>query len=101
MSTIEQIAASLQGYDPQALPAASVKEFLARLAEPVADVEAVGVFDALGRVLAQDLVSPISVPPRQCAALASACSGPSGWRSPKLARSAQSTTKPRRARSGP
>ncbi|MCB2016957.1 MAG: molybdopterin molybdotransferase MoeA [Hydrogenophaga sp.] len=69
MSTIEQIAASLQGYDPQALPAASVKEFLARLAEPVADVEAVGVFDALGRVLAQDLVSPISVPPHDNSAM--------------------------------
>jgi molybdopterin molybdotransferase len=58
-----QIAAELQGYDPQALSADQVNEFLARLVEPVRQTENVGVFDALDRVLAQDLVSPFSVPP--------------------------------------
>src|SRR3990167_1725285 len=62
MKTIEQIAAELQGYDPQALSAADVNQFLARLVEPVTETEDVGVFDALGRVLADDVVSPISVP---------------------------------------
>lgn len=33
MKTIEQIAAELQGYDPQALSATQVNEFLARLVE--------------------------------------------------------------------
>ena len=69
MQTIEQIAAALQGYDPKALPAASVNAFLARLVEPVTATERVGVFDALGRVLAEDLVSPISVPPHDNSAM--------------------------------
>ncbi|MBA4262755.1 MAG: molybdopterin molybdenumtransferase MoeA, partial [Comamonadaceae bacterium] len=69
MPTIEQIAAALQGYDPQALPTASVNAFLARLVEPVSASEAVGVFAALGRVLAQDVISPISVPPHDNSAM--------------------------------
>jgi molybdopterin molybdotransferase len=69
MSTIEQIAAALQGYDPKALPAGHVNQFLARLVEPVTATEAVGVFAALGRVLAEDVVSPISVPPHDNSAM--------------------------------
>lgn len=67
--SIAEIAARLQGYDPQALSAAGVGEFLAQLVAPVAETEEVGVFDALGRVLAQDLVSPISVPPHDNSAM--------------------------------
>ncbi|MEJ8838921.1 molybdopterin molybdotransferase MoeA [Ramlibacter sp. AN1133] len=67
--SIEQIAAQLQGYDPQALSADAVGEFLARLVTPVAQTESVGVFEALGRVLARDLVSPISVPPHDNSAM--------------------------------
>jgi molybdopterin molybdotransferase len=66
---IEQIAAALQGYDPNALPAASVNAFLARLVEPVHDWAPVDIFGALGRVLAQDLISPISVPPHDNSAM--------------------------------
>lgn len=62
MPTIEQIAAALQGYDPQALSAAHVNAFLDRLIAPVPEVESLSVFDALGRVLAEDIISPISVP---------------------------------------
>ena len=69
MKSIEQIAAELQGYDPQALPADSVNDFLARLVEPITEVDDVGIFDALGRVLAEDLVSPISVPPHDNSAM--------------------------------
>lgn len=69
MSTIEQIAAALQGYDPKALPAGHVNQFLARLVEPVTASEPVGVFAALGRVLAEDVVSPISVPPHDNSAM--------------------------------
>jgi molybdopterin molybdotransferase len=69
MKTIEQIAAELQGYDPQALSAADVNLFLAQLVEPVAQTEQVGVFDALGRVLAADVISPISVPPHDNSAM--------------------------------
>jgi molybdopterin molybdotransferase len=69
MKRLEDIAARLQGYDPQALGADAVGEFLAQLVEPVSGTEEVGVFDALGRVLAQDLVSPISVPPHDNSAM--------------------------------
>jgi molybdopterin molybdotransferase len=69
VKSIEQIAAELQGYDPQALSAEAVGEFLARLVEPVRDTEQVGPLEALGRVLAHDVTSPISVPPHDNSAM--------------------------------
>jgi molybdopterin molybdotransferase len=64
MKSIDDIAAALQGYDPQALSVSQVNAFLAALVQPVStdDSQDVFLFDALGRVLAQDVVSPISVP---------------------------------------
>ncbi len=64
MKSIDDIAAALQGYDPQALSVSQVNAFLAELVQPVStdDSQDVFLFDALGRVLAQDVVSPISVP---------------------------------------
>ena len=69
MNSIAEIAARLAGYDPQALPAAQVGEFLAQLVEPLQETEPVAIFDALDRVLARDLVSPISVPPHDNSAM--------------------------------
>jgi molybdopterin molybdotransferase len=69
MPRIEDIAAALQGYDPRALPVPQVNAFLSRLVEPPTDTETVGVFAALGRVLAQDVVSPINVPPHDNSAM--------------------------------
>ncbi|MFD1712753.1 molybdopterin molybdotransferase MoeA [Ottowia sp. GY511] len=69
MKSIEQIAAELQGYDPKALPADTVNAFLAELVEPVTDVERLPLMQALGRVLAEDIVSPISVPPHDNSAM--------------------------------
>jgi len=68
-TSVDQIAASLQGYDPKSLRADHVSAFLQRLIEPVREVEQVGIFDALGRVLAEDLISPISVPPHDNSAM--------------------------------
>jgi molybdopterin molybdotransferase len=68
-ATIAEIAAKLQGYDPQALSADAVGAFLAELVAPVRETESVGVLEALGRVLASDLVSPISVPPHDNSAM--------------------------------
>ncbi|WP_372661993.1 molybdopterin molybdotransferase MoeA, partial [Hydrogenophaga sp.] len=67
--TLDEIAAALQGYDPQALKAEGVNAFLERLVAPVEQTEAVALFDALGRVLAEDVVSPISVPPHDNSAM--------------------------------
>jgi molybdopterin molybdotransferase len=69
MKTIAQIAAELQGYDPQALSAAAVNEFLTHLVAPVTDTQELGIFDALDRVLAQDVISPVSVPPHDNSAM--------------------------------
>lgn len=69
MKTLDQIAAELQGYDPNALPADAVDEFLSRLVEPVAQTERVALFDALDRVLAADLIAPLSVPPHDNSAM--------------------------------
>lgn len=69
MKTIAQISAELQGYDPQALTASDVNLFLSKLVEPVTETETLPLFDAFGRVLAQNIVSPISVPPHDNSAM--------------------------------
>ncbi|WP_332740656.1 molybdopterin molybdotransferase MoeA [Hydrogenophaga sp.] len=69
MKSMEQIAAELQGYDPKALSADRVNDFLDRLVEPVTATEEVGVFEALDRTLAADVISPISVPPHDNSAM--------------------------------
>ena len=68
-NSLDAIAAELQGYDPKSLPANTVNAFLERLVVPVQVTESVGVFDALGRVLASDVISPISVPPHDNSAM--------------------------------
>jgi molybdopterin molybdotransferase len=60
--SLASIAAELQGYDPQALRVTEVNAFLSRLAEPVSAHDKVELFQALGRVLAQNIISPINVP---------------------------------------
>ena len=69
MKTLEQIAAELQGYDPQAMTADGVLDFLSRLATPVQDMLEVPLMQALGRVLAADVVSPFDVPPHDNSAM--------------------------------
>ena len=69
MRSIAEITARLEGYDPQALGAAQVGEFLAQLVEPLQETQQVAIFDALDRVLARDIVSPISVPPHDNSAM--------------------------------
>ena len=69
MKTLAQIAFELDGYDPQALPADEVLRFLSKLVAPVQDIGSVPLFDALGRVLAADVVSPFDVPPHDNSAM--------------------------------
>ena len=69
MKTIDQIAAELQGYDPQALSATDVLAFLSHLVQPVEATRDLPLFEALGRVLAEDVVSPFDVPPHDNSAM--------------------------------
>ena len=69
MKSLDQIAAELQGYDPQALSAGQVLDFLSRLVAPVTDAVKLPLFEALGRVLAEDVVSPFDVPPHDNSAM--------------------------------
>ena len=62
MNTLEQIAAQLQGYDPQALRADKALEFLHALVTPVSEVIRVELTQALGCIVARDVISPIHVP---------------------------------------
>ncbi len=67
--SLTEIAERLQGYDPQALSARHVNDFLAQLVQPVHEQETVPLMQAHGRILAQDVVSPISVPPHDNSAM--------------------------------
>jgi molybdopterin molybdotransferase len=69
VKTLDQIAAELQGYDPQALSADQVLDFLSRLVMPVQDVVELPLMQAFGRVLASDVVSPFDVPPHDNSAM--------------------------------
>ena len=71
MSRIADIAAALPGYDAADLSVDAVHAFLAQLTAPcvVTQRENVALFDALGRVLAEDIVSPLSVPPHDNSAM--------------------------------
>ena len=66
---LELIASAVAGYDPAAMPVAQAQEFIGRLLSPVQAVEHVPLRSALGRVLAQDVVSPIDVPSHDNAAM--------------------------------
>ena len=67
--SLADIAANLQGYDPQALPAHEVLNFLNQMVTPISEVEDVPIFQALNRVIAKDVISPIDVPPHDNSAM--------------------------------
>ena len=60
--SLDEIARSLQGYDPKALKIDDANAFIARLVAPVHGVERLPLRQCLGRVLSEDLVSGIAVP---------------------------------------
>ncbi|MCX2862807.1 molybdopterin molybdotransferase MoeA [Paucibacter sp. PLA-PC-4] len=61
-TSLQEIASCLSGYDPQALRVELAQDFIARLVPRVAAVEHLALRSALGRVLAEDIVSTINVP---------------------------------------
>ena len=61
-ASLQEIASCVGGYDPASLPVEAAQAFIARLVSPVEAVEKLALRAALGRVLAQDVVSGIAVP---------------------------------------
>ena len=60
--TLNDVTSCLSGYDPDALPVRDAQRIINAFITPVASEETVPLLSALGRVLAQDIISPISVP---------------------------------------
>ena len=55
-------ASCADDYDPNSMPVDKARALIARFLTPVTATERVHVRSALGRVLAQDVISPINVP---------------------------------------
>ncbi|WP_027804064.1 molybdopterin molybdotransferase MoeA [Paraburkholderia dilworthii] len=62
MTTHNEFSRCVAQYDPHALPVSAAQAITRQWATPVATVERVALRDALDRVLASDIVSPIDVP---------------------------------------
>jgi molybdopterin molybdotransferase len=69
MKTLDQIAAQLQSYDPQALRTDTALAFLQQLVQPVTEQQSVELMHALGGVVAKDVISPVHVPPHDNSAM--------------------------------
>ena len=62
MKSLDDIALSLQGYDPQSLRMSDANAFIAQLAQPINGCERLALRQCDGRVLAEDVVSGMAVP---------------------------------------
>lgn len=62
MPSLQSVISCLSDYDPSALPVAQANRIIADVIEPVGGIEQVAIRQALDRVLAVDVVSPIDVP---------------------------------------
>ena len=62
MKSLDDIALSLQGYDPQALRMADANAFIAQMVQPISGTEQLPLRQCDGRVLAEDVVSAMAVP---------------------------------------
>ena len=68
-ATLAEIGEQLAGYDPQALSADGVLAFLAHMVTPLGGAQAVPLLQTLDRILAEDVISPLSVPPHDNSAM--------------------------------
>ncbi|MES2316179.1 MAG: gephyrin-like molybdotransferase Glp [Pseudomonadota bacterium] len=60
--TLNDVTSCLSGYDPDALPVRDAQRIIADFITPIEGIENVPLLAALDRVLAADIISPISVP---------------------------------------
>ena len=61
-ATLAALLADLKDYDPANVPVAQAQEIIKRFIQPLQAMETVSLNASLGRVLAQDMLSPINVP---------------------------------------
>ncbi len=61
-STLSQLTRTLDGYAPDSLRVDVARQAITRFVTPLTETEAIPLKQALGRVLAADIVSPINVP---------------------------------------
>ena len=59
--TIRELSCA-DDYDPNSMPVDKARGFIRAFLQPVSGTERVAVRDALGRVLAEDVISPFNVP---------------------------------------
>lgn len=69
MPSLQSVISCLSDYDPSALTVDQVASILDNVIEPIRGIEQVPIRDALDRVLAEDIVSPIDVPAHDNAAM--------------------------------
>jgi molybdopterin molybdotransferase len=62
-------ASCADDYDPNSMPVAKARAFIHRFLEPVQGVARLPLRSALGRVLAEDIVSPVDVPAHRNSAM--------------------------------
>src|SRR6201996_8354823 len=62
MTTSNELSRCVAQFDPQALPVSAAQAIVRQWATPIGAAERVTLSDALDRVLAEDIVSPIDVP---------------------------------------
>jgi molybdopterin molybdotransferase len=60
--TLNDVTSCLSDYDPDALPVRDAQRIIRDFVMPVDGIEKVALLSALDRVLAEDIISPISVP---------------------------------------
>lgn len=60
--TLHDVTSCLDGYDPDALPVRDAQRIIGQFITPLEATEQLALRAALGRVLAADIISPISVP---------------------------------------
>ncbi len=61
-SSLAEAVSCLSDYDPEALPVEQAQQIVLQHVTPVTGVEKLALRSALGRVLAEDIISPIDVP---------------------------------------
>ncbi len=62
VANLEELVSCIDDYDPNALPVAKANQVIRQFVRPTDGFEQLALRDALGRVLAEDIVSPINVP---------------------------------------